>query len=214
MHILLEWGIRPGSSSTASITSSGGSKPKTCSNEFTWMVPNLWTHQVLPLLCLWLWAPFSRILHVIEVQLVHFNISLLTLLEIVFSINVVCHFMHFPMTDHWTIVKCIFCCLKDISAGLPLVKHILGLHLHWSSSSQLHAYTDVDWAGCLYDRCSNVIFVFILAPISSLEALRNNTPSLDLPQSLNTKALLILLLSSFGYVNSFTTFGYPSPLVL
>lgn len=60
-----------------------------------------------------------------------------------------------PPTDaHWGAVKGIICYLKGT------IHH--GLHIHASSSFDLHAYSDADWARCLDDRRSTTGFCTFL----------------------------------------------------
>ncbi|KAJ9550950.1 hypothetical protein OSB04_014995 [Centaurea solstitialis] len=77
--------------------------------------------------------------------------------DITFAVNKVCQFMHSPTTNHWSAVKRILRYLHGTA------NH--GLLISRSSSSTLHAYTDVefnslsafsdaDWVGCPDDRRS------------------------------------------------------------
>ena len=54
--------------------------------------------------------------------------------------------MHAPRDAHWTAVKRI---LRYIYGTMDL-----GLSIHASSSSDIVAYSDADWAGCPDTRCS------------------------------------------------------------
>jgi hypothetical protein len=66
--------------------------------------------------------------------------------DISFAVNKVSQFMHNPRDTHWSAVKRI----------LRYLKHSIthGLVIRRSSSSQLTAYSDADWAGCPDDRKS------------------------------------------------------------
>ncbi|KAI3669008.1 hypothetical protein L6452_40227 [Arctium lappa] len=81
----------------------------------------------------------------------------LSRLDITFAVNKVCQFMHSPTVNHWSAVKRILRYLHGTASH--------GLLISRSSSSVLHAYTDVafnslsaffdaDWAGCPDDRRS------------------------------------------------------------
>ncbi|GKB29880.1 ribonuclease H-like domain-containing protein [Tanacetum coccineum] len=56
----------------------------------------------------------------------------------------VCLYMHDPRDPHFTALKRILCYVRGT------IDH--GLQVHVSSTSQLTAYTDADWAGCLVTR--------------------------------------------------------------
>lgn len=70
----------------------------------------------------------------------------LTRPDIAYSVNKVSQYMHSPTTSHWAAVKRILRYLKGSSH--------LGLSITPSSSLNLHAYCDADWAGCPDDRRS------------------------------------------------------------
>jgi len=74
---------------------------------------------------------------------------------ITFAVNKVSQFMHNPTFTHWAAVKRILRYLN----GTP----DLGLHIQQSSSLQLHAYSDADWAGCPDDRRSTSDFCIFLS---------------------------------------------------
>jgi hypothetical protein len=69
----------------------------------------------------------------------------LTRPDVSFAVNKVCH-LHCPTVNHWTTVKRI----------LRHLKHTLyhGLFIRRQSSTNLHAYSDADWASCPDDRRS------------------------------------------------------------
>jgi histone deacetylase 1/2 len=70
----------------------------------------------------------------------------LTRLDVAFSVNKVCQFLHAPTTLHWTAVKRILRYLRGtISLGLQFSK---------SSSTIVRSFSDADWAGCPDDRRS------------------------------------------------------------
>jgi histone deacetylase 1/2 len=80
----------------------------------------------------------------------------LTRLDLSFSVNKVCQYLHAPITEHWTAAKCILRYVKDT------VK--LGITFSQSSSTFLSAFSDVDWADSLDDRRSTVGFVVFVGP--------------------------------------------------
>jgi hypothetical protein len=71
------------------------------------------------------------------------NISLL-LPDLVFVVSKVCQFMQCLMTDHWTAIKRILCYLQQIIHYNILIRRTL--------STDIHAFSDVDWAGCPNDK--------------------------------------------------------------
>lgn len=74
--------------------------------------------------------------------------------DLSFAVNKVSQFMHAPTENHWSAVKRI---LRYIRGTLH---H--GTTFHHSSSSDLHAYSDADWAGSLDDRRSTFGFCIFL----------------------------------------------------
>lgn len=66
--------------------------------------------------------------------------------DISFSVNKLSQYLKCPATLHWTAVKRVLRYL----AGTPT----LGLHFKPSSTLDLQAYSDADWAGSLDDRKS------------------------------------------------------------
>jgi hypothetical protein len=79
---------------------------------------------------------------------------ILTRPDLVFSINKVCQFLHAPISDHMAVVKRI----------LPYVKGTirLGIKIRKDSSLRVNAFSDVDWAGFLDDKCSTGGFAIYL----------------------------------------------------
>jgi hypothetical protein len=69
----------------------------------------------------------------------------LTRLDIAFSVNQLCQFLHAPITQHFTAAKRVLRYLKSI------ITH--GLH-YTKGSLQLNGFCDSDWAGSPYDRRS------------------------------------------------------------
>jgi hypothetical protein len=67
----------------------------------------------------------------------------LTRLDLSYTVNRVCQFMHRPLKPHWQAVKRILRYLKHT------VSH--GLLLHHNSTNTLQAYSDADWAKCSDD---------------------------------------------------------------
>jgi histone deacetylase 1/2 len=76
---------------------------------------------------------------------------MLTRLDIAFSVNKVCQFIHVPTTVHRTVVKRILRYLRGTIS--------LGLWLSKSSYTVVSAFLDVDWIRCLDDRRSTGRFV-------------------------------------------------------
>lgn len=94
----------------------------------------------------------------------------LTRLDISFSVNKVCQFLHIPMTLHLTAVKRILRYIKGaISMGLPFVKN---------SSTLVSAFADADWGGCPDDQRSTGGFaVFLGSNLVSWSARKQDTVS-------------------------------------
>ncbi|XP_031106151.1 uncharacterized protein LOC116010782 [Ipomoea triloba] len=61
--------------------------------------------------------------------------------DLSFSVNRLCQFMHSPTADHWGLLKRVLRYVKGTQN--------YGLRLSSSSSTELHAYSDSDWAGRL-----------------------------------------------------------------
>jgi hypothetical protein len=78
----------------------------------------------------------------------------LTRPDLSFVVNRVCQFMHRPLKPHWQAIKRILRYLQHT------VSH--GLLLHRSSSNDLQAYSDADWAGCPDDRHSTGAYCVFL----------------------------------------------------
>jgi Reverse transcriptase (RNA-dependent DNA polymerase) len=76
--------------------------------------------------------------------------------DIVFVVNKVSQFMHAPTVNHWSVVKRI---LRYLNGTLS---H--GFLLQPSTSLQLHAYCDTDWAGSINDCRSTSGFCIFLGP--------------------------------------------------
>jgi histone deacetylase 1/2 len=80
----------------------------------------------------------------------------LTRLDLCFSVNKVCQYLHAPTTEHWTAAKRILRYVKDtLKLGITFIK---------SSSTFLSAFSDADWAGCLDDRWSIGGFAIFVGP--------------------------------------------------
>ncbi|XP_019196301.1 PREDICTED: uncharacterized protein LOC109190278 [Ipomoea nil] len=62
------------------------------------------------------------------------------------AVNRLCQFMNTPTDEHWGLLKRV---LRYIKGTLDY-----GLRLSSSSSSDIHAYSDSDWAGCPVDQKS------------------------------------------------------------
>ncbi|XP_019154347.1 PREDICTED: uncharacterized protein LOC109150826 [Ipomoea nil] len=66
--------------------------------------------------------------------------------DLSYVVNRLCQFMHAPRDEHWGMLKRV---LRYVKGTL-----IYGLQLTTSPSSDVHAYSDSDWAGCPIDRKS------------------------------------------------------------
>ena len=76
--------------------------------------------------------------------------------DIQFAVSQVSRFMHSPGSQHWKVVKRIFCYLSgSIYRGLFYPKG-------GSLPPDLHAFSDSDWAGCYDTRVSTSGFCFML----------------------------------------------------
>nr|XP_020156851.1 uncharacterized mitochondrial protein AtMg00810-like [Aegilops tauschii subsp. strangulata] len=78
----------------------------------------------------------------------------LTRPDILFAVQQVCLHMHSPCDVHWSLVKHILRYIRDTPT--------YGLRLHASASTELFAYTDVDWAGCPDTRQSTSDYLCLL----------------------------------------------------
>jgi Reverse transcriptase (RNA-dependent DNA polymerase) len=76
--------------------------------------------------------------------------------EISFAVNRMSQFMQSPTSCHWAAVKRILRYLKGTIN--------YGLFIQPSSSLTLHAYADLDWAGCPDDRRSTTGYLVYLGP--------------------------------------------------
>ncbi|GKB90499.1 ribonuclease H-like domain-containing protein, partial [Tanacetum coccineum] len=66
--------------------------------------------------------------------------------DLSYAVQQVCLYMHDPRDPHFTALKRILCYVRGTLD--------YGLQLHVSSTTQLSAYTDADWAGCPVTRRS------------------------------------------------------------
>jgi hypothetical protein len=66
----------------------------------------------------------------------------LTRPDISFAVNKVCQFLHSPTTVHWSAVKRI---LRYVNGTLNM-----GLKIGKSTSMLVSAFSDADWAGCVW----------------------------------------------------------------
>jgi hypothetical protein len=64
----------------------------------------------------------------------------LTRPDIVYAVGQICFHMHSPRDVHWNLVKRLLRYIKGTSGH--------GLVLHASSTTDIAAYSDADWAGC------------------------------------------------------------------
>jgi hypothetical protein len=94
----------------------------------------------------------------------------LTRLDIAFSVNKVCQFLHAPTTEHWSAVKRILRYLKGCAR--------MGIKIRKSASCSVSAYSDADWAGSLDDRRSTGGFaIYIGSNLVSWNAKKQATVS-------------------------------------
>jgi hypothetical protein len=92
----------------------------------------------------------------------------LTRLDIAFSADKVCQFLHAPTTIHWVVVKRILRYVKQCTR--------LGLKIHRSASTLISAYFDADWARSLDDRRSTGGYaVFLGTNLVSWSARKQST---------------------------------------
>jgi histone deacetylase 1/2 len=66
--------------------------------------------------------------------------------DLAFIVSKVCQFMQGPTIDHWTAVKRILHYLQQT------IHH--GIFIRRTSSTDIHAFSDTDWAGCPDDKRS------------------------------------------------------------
>ncbi|KAK6144629.1 hypothetical protein DH2020_021449 [Rehmannia glutinosa] len=90
--------------------------------------------------------------------------------EISFAVNKVCQFMQTPREPHWSAVKRILRYLKGTCS--------FGLFIQPSATLSIHAYSDLDWAGCPDDRRSTHGYCVYLGPnLISWSAKKQTTTS-------------------------------------
>ncbi|GKA10331.1 ribonuclease H-like domain-containing protein [Tanacetum coccineum] len=90
--------------------------------------------------------------------------------DLSYAIQQVCLYMHDPRDPHFTALKRILCYVRGTLD--------YGLQLHVSSTTQLSAYTDADWAGCSVTRRSTSgYYVFLGDNLLSWSAKRQVTLS-------------------------------------
>ncbi|XP_019181956.1 PREDICTED: uncharacterized protein LOC109177103 [Ipomoea nil] len=66
--------------------------------------------------------------------------------DLAYAVNRLCQFMHTPTDEHWGLLKRVLRYVKGTQE--------YGLRLTPSSSTDIHAYSDSDWAECPVDRKS------------------------------------------------------------
>ncbi len=81
-----------------------------------------------------------------------------------YAIGVVNQFMQTPQKPHLDVVRHI----------LRYIKHTLQCGIFYEAKTQVHGYTDVDWAGNILDRRSTNGFMFLLEVVLLVGAVRNN----------------------------------------
>ncbi|KAJ3686759.1 hypothetical protein LUZ61_015923 [Rhynchospora tenuis] len=90
--------------------------------------------------------------------------------DLSYAVNKLSQFMHSPTLNHWSAVKRV---LRYLCGTMD---H--GLQIHANSISQLHAYTDSDWAGSHFDRRSTSGFsIFLGNNLISWSAKKQHTVS-------------------------------------
>jgi hypothetical protein len=109
----------------------------------------------------------------------------LTRLEISYVVHQVCLHMHDPRETHFSLIKRI---LRYLKGTLDL-----GLILHSSSTHNLVAYSDADWAGCPDTRRSTSKFCVFLEITWFHGRLAVNRRSLAAAPRLSTKQLHLVL---------------------
>ncbi|RVW51537.1 Retrovirus-related Pol polyprotein from transposon RE2 [Vitis vinifera] len=89
---------------------------------------------------------------------------LITRPDIVFAVNKLSQYMHYPTTTHWSFVKRLLRYLVGtVDDGLQLYKDsTLNLHAFSDTSLSLQAFSDVDWVGDKDIFCSTDAYVVYL----------------------------------------------------
>lgn len=82
------------------------------------------------------------------------GVSQVTRPDLAFAVNRLCQHMHAPTTAHWGLLKRVLRYVKGTTH--------YGLRVSPSSSSELHAFSDSDWAGDPGDRKSTSGFAVYL----------------------------------------------------
>ncbi|XP_019171187.1 PREDICTED: uncharacterized protein LOC109166752 [Ipomoea nil] len=104
--------------------------------------------------------------------------------DLSYAVNRLCQFMHAPTQEHWSLLKRVLRYVKGTLA--------YGLRLAASPSTDIHAYSDSDWAGCPVDRKSTSGYaVFIGTNLVSGYHGNNALSHVHRPKP-STKALLML----------------------
>jgi hypothetical protein len=80
----------------------------------------------------------------------------MTRLDLFFSVNKVCQYLHAPTITHWIAMKRILCYVRNTAK--------LGITFWQSSSTLLNAFSYADWAGSLDDRRSTRGFSIFVGP--------------------------------------------------
>ncbi|XP_031127715.1 uncharacterized protein LOC116029815 [Ipomoea triloba] len=70
------------------------------------------------------------------------------------DVNLLCQHMHAPTVAHWEQLKRV---LRYVKGTLTM-----GLRLRRSASTELHAFSDSDWAGCPEERKSTSGYAIFL----------------------------------------------------
>jgi hypothetical protein len=125
-----------------------------------------------------------------------------THLNISYTVSIVCQFMHSLTTNRWSDVTQILCYLKNI------VYH--GLLLTQSNISQLQAFSDVDWASSINDRCILMVIASFLDQISFLETPISRQLFLTITLKLNIILLPTPLYNFYRYNLYYENLVFPS----
>jgi len=110
--------------------------------------------------------------------------------DICFAVNIVCQFMHAPIS-HWVAVKRILRYLKGTTS--------YGFHITRGSSFALHGFTDADWLVVLMIVSLRAAILYFLVRRRFLGNPASNALLLAPLLRLSIKPLLMVPLKSFGF---------------
>ncbi|XP_047335457.1 uncharacterized mitochondrial protein AtMg00810-like [Impatiens glandulifera] len=132
----------------------------------------------------------SGIYRTIVSNLVYFTV---TCLDIAHAVHVVSQFITSPITVHWVVVLCILMYLRGTQFH--------SLMFPSTSSLELRAYSDVDWAGDPTNRKSTTGYCIFLGDSLISWKRKNKMSSLDLLHKLSILPWPRLPVKLFGYAN-------------